>query len=107
MDAREDRLAYSYDAFVTEAMPEAVLLPETTDEVAAVMTIANREGIPVTARGAGTSICGAPVPAKNGIVLAFTRYGWWRGKDSNLRRHKPTGFQPVTFSHSGTPPPFA
>src|SRR5689334_17204200 len=29
---------------------------------------------------------------------------WWRGKDSNLRRPKPTGLQPVPFSHSGTPP---
>src|SRR5512132_2447106 len=40
-------------------------------------------------------------------ILAVARGGWWRGKDSNLRRRKPTGLQPVPFSHSGTPPPFA
>ena len=29
---------------------------------------------------------------------------WWRRLDSNQRRRKPTGLQPVPFSHSGTPP---
>jgi glycolate oxidase len=56
IDAPEDRLAYSYDAFIKEMTPELVLLPESTAEVSAIMAIADREGIPVTARGAGTSI---------------------------------------------------
>ena len=73
IDAPEDLLAYACDAFVEERTPEVVLLPETTAEVAAVMAIAHRENIPVTARGAGTSICGAPVPVRAGIVLALTR----------------------------------
>ena len=34
----------------------------------------------------------------------ITKTGWWRGLDSNQRRHTPTGLQPVPFSHSGTPP---
>ena len=73
IDAPEDLLAYSYDAFVEEMTPELVLLPESTAEVSAIMAIAHREGIPVTARGAGTSICGAPVPIRGGIVLSLTR----------------------------------
>ena len=73
IDAPEDLLAYSYDAFVEEMIPEMVLLPESTAEVSAIMAIAHREGIPVTARGAGTSICGAPVPIRGGIVLSLTR----------------------------------
>jgi glycolate oxidase len=73
IDAPEELLAYSYDAFVEEMAPEVVLLPESTAEVTAIMAIANREGIPVTARGAGTSICGASVPIRKGIVLSFTR----------------------------------
>ncbi|WP_157068215.1 hypothetical protein [Desulfosarcina cetonica] len=32
IDTPEALLAYSYDAFVQEAMPEAVILPETTAE---------------------------------------------------------------------------
>jgi glycolate oxidase len=73
IDAPEDLLAYSYDAFVEEMTPALVLLPESTAEVSAIMAIADREGIPVTARGAGTSICGAPVPIRKGIVLSLTR----------------------------------
>ena len=73
IDAPEDLLAYSYDAFVEEMTPELVLLPESTAEVSAIMAIAHHEGIPVTARGAGTSICGASVPIRGGIVLSLTR----------------------------------
>ncbi|WP_320045387.1 FAD-linked oxidase C-terminal domain-containing protein [uncultured Desulfobacter sp.] len=73
IDAPEDLSAYSYDAFVKEAMPELVLLPECTADVAAIMAIAHQEGIPVTARGAGTNISGASIPAHKGIVLSLTR----------------------------------
>ena len=37
-------------------------------------------------------------------VLRPQTASWWRGLDSNQRRRKPTGLQPVPFSHSGTPP---
>src|SRR5438445_5321686 len=30
--------------------------------------------------------------------------GWWRGKDSNLRRHQPADLQSAPFGRSGTPP---
>ena len=30
--------------------------------------------------------------------------GWWWGKDSNLRRHKPIDLQSIPFDHFGTPP---
>ena len=73
IDTPEALEAYAYDAFVEEMTPDLVLLPETTAEVAAITTIANRERIPLTARGAGTSICGAPVPIKKGIVLSLSR----------------------------------
>lgn len=73
IDDRESLSAYAYDAFVAETTPELVLLPESTRAVSAVMAVAQREGIPVTARGAGTSLCGAPVPVKKGIVLSLTR----------------------------------
>jgi hypothetical protein len=37
-------------------------------------------------------------------VLAGGKTRWWMEKDSNLRRRKPTGLQPVPFSHSGIHP---
>jgi hypothetical protein len=36
----------------------------------------------------------------------FDRQNWWRGEDSNLRRHKPADLQSAPFGHSGTSPRF-
>lgn len=68
----EDLLSYSYDAFTTEALPDLVLLPQSAKEISSILKLASHHRIPVTARGAGTSICGAPVPIKGGIVLSLT-----------------------------------
>ena len=35
----------------------------------------------------------------------LTLISWWRGEDSNLRRHKPADLQSAPFGHSGTSPP--
>ncbi len=72
LDKLEELTCYSYDSFLEEALPDAVLLPVSTDEVSRIVQVASRYGIPVTARGAGTSVCGAPVPVRHGIVLCFT-----------------------------------
>ncbi|MBI4307417.1 MAG: FAD-binding protein, partial [Chloroflexi bacterium] len=66
-------IAYSYDATFQQAPPDAVVLPRTTEQVAAVLRLANREGIPVIPRGAGTSLSGGTIPLTGGAVLALTR----------------------------------
>ena len=54
-------------------LPEVVVLPGNTEEVAEVMKIANKYLVPVTPRSAGTSVsCGA-VPVHGGIVLLLER----------------------------------
>lgn len=73
LDKPEDLICYSYDAAISEELPEAVVLPEATEQVAAILKIADQESIPVTARGAGTNLSGGSIPRKQGIVLAFTR----------------------------------
>jgi glycolate oxidase len=72
-DQPEDLISCSYDAFTVEAVPDLVLLPLTTAEISEILKLASRHRIPVTARGAGSSICGAPVPVEGGIVLAMTK----------------------------------
>ena len=72
-DNEEDLLLYSYDSFTVQAMPEAALLPVSTDEVSRIIKVAAREKIPVTARGAGTNLAGGSVPVRGGIVLVFTK----------------------------------
>ncbi len=54
--------------------PALVLLPETTDEVVAIVARADANGIAVTARGAGSGLSGAAIPDHDGIVVSFERF---------------------------------
>ncbi len=73
LDRIEELTCYAYDSFLEQSMPDAVAFPVTTDEVSQIVQVASKHGIPVTARGAGTSVCGAPIPAQHGLVLCFTK----------------------------------
>jgi D-lactate dehydrogenase (cytochrome) len=53
--------------------PEAVVWARTTDEVAAIVRVAVELHVPVTARGAGSSLEGNPIPVCGGIVLDLSR----------------------------------
>nr|WP_321400555.1 FAD-linked oxidase C-terminal domain-containing protein [uncultured Desulfobacter sp.] len=72
-DAPEQLACYCYDAYFEEAMPDLVLFPCTRDEVSGILKICAAQKIPVTARGAGTSVCGASIPARGGVVLCFSK----------------------------------
>jgi glycolate oxidase len=71
--AAVELVAYSYDATRTEALPWAVVRPATTDEIAAIMRLANRERFPVVPRGAGTGMSGGSVPVRGGVVEVEAR----------------------------------
>lgn len=73
LDSPEDLVTYSYDGFLPEFMPDAVIVPGDKDEIARLMTVANRERINIIPRGAGTNICGSSVARQGGIILAFHR----------------------------------
>jgi len=69
-----DREAVSRDASsLPGALPDAVVWPLTTDEVASVVRVAHEHAIPLTARGAGSSLEGNPIPTAGGIVLDCSR----------------------------------
>ena len=69
-----DLTAASRDASsLPGVLPEAVVWPLATDEVQAVLRLAGAKGIPVTARGAGSSLEGNPIPVRGGIVLDLSR----------------------------------
>src|SRR5882724_2825926 len=69
-----DLNAASRDASsIPGARPEAVVWPLTTDEVAAVVGLAHEHSVPLTARGAGSSLEGNPIPVRGGIVLDCSR----------------------------------
>lgn len=54
-------------------VPMAVVLPETTAQVAAVMAFLHREGVRVVPRGAGTSLSGGALPMEDSVVLGLMR----------------------------------
>jgi glycolate oxidase len=66
---------YTHDEALTAqaVRPAAVVLPESTEEVAAILRAASAHGIPVTARGAGTGLSGACIPHPDGILISFER----------------------------------
>ena len=53
--------------------PDVVVWPLTTDEVAGAVRIARKARVAVTARGAGTSLEGNPIPVARGIVVDLSR----------------------------------
>ena len=53
--------------------PALVVLPATTEEVAAVVRVCARERIPFVARGAGTGLSGGALPVADGIVIGLAR----------------------------------
>jgi glycolate oxidase len=58
---------------VFKAMPEIVVLPRSTEQVAGVVRVCHREKIPFVARGAGTGLSGGALPVEGGILIGMNR----------------------------------
>jgi FAD/FMN-containing dehydrogenase/Fe-S oxidoreductase len=71
-DSARRRAEYSSDASNYRVVPAVVAFPRHVDEAAAALGVARQFGVPVTSRGAGTSIAGNAVGT--GIVLDFSRH---------------------------------
>ncbi len=70
----DERRAFETDALTAyRRLPLAVVLPATTEEVAAVLAFCNREGVKVVPRGAGTSLAGGAIPQEDAIVLGVAK----------------------------------
>jgi len=68
-DDRVECLCYSRDMSVHRGVPDAVVFARTTEQVSAIMKIAHRHRVPVTPRGTGTSVTGAVLPIRGGLLL--------------------------------------
>ncbi len=74
IEAEDEVRAYETDGLSAyRQMPLAVVLPTSTAEVAAVMRYCHEQRIPVTARGAGTSLAGGAMPTADGVVLGLMK----------------------------------
>jgi len=71
-DGRRRRAEYSTDASNYRVVPEVVAFPRSRDEVEAVVQVGRELGVPITARGGGTSVAGNAVGT--GIVMDLSRH---------------------------------
>src|SRR5690242_16054795 len=71
---REELMLYEYDGSAIDmAEPDVVVVPSSTEQVAAAVRIGAAAGWPVVARGAGTGLSGGSVPALGGLVVSLAR----------------------------------
>ncbi|MCM3146301.1 FAD-linked oxidase C-terminal domain-containing protein [Brevibacillus sp. MER 51] len=74
LDKQEALVAYSYDATpMQQALPDVVVMPQSTAEIQQVMRVVARHHIPIVTRGAGSNLCGGTIPVGGGIVLVLSR----------------------------------
>ena len=71
---------------------DAVVMPSTVEEVAAVMRWCYAHDVPLTARGGGTGLAGGAIPLDGGVLVAFERLNRVRQFDPLLwRMHAEAG----------------
>lgn len=68
---------------VRHVEPLAVVRPTSTEQVVEIARLANRSGVPITARGSGTGLSGAATPVPGGIVVSFERMNQVLRLDTN------------------------
>ncbi|MGA9026679.1 MAG: FAD-linked oxidase C-terminal domain-containing protein, partial [Steroidobacteraceae bacterium] len=71
----EDTVAYECDGLTAyRATPLLVVLPDSEEQVAAVLRICHANGVPVVARGAGTGLSGGALPHRLGVTLSMAKF---------------------------------
>lgn len=71
-DDMEALVAHSYDGTpMLQALPDGVIYPVSTQQIAEIMTILSEEKIPLVTRGSGSNLCGGTVPVQGGIVMVM------------------------------------
>ena len=74
LTSEEERRPYECDGLSAyRRLPLLVAMPETTEQVCAVLKICHELGVPVVARGAGTGLSGGALPLENGVLLSLVK----------------------------------
>src|SRR5437899_8057267 len=70
----EELLVYESDGLTLfRALADFVVFPRSTEHVAAIVKLADREKLPFVARGAGTGLSGGCLPSEGGLVISLMR----------------------------------
>lgn len=70
----DELLVYECDAYTLEKhLPTLVVLPRSTEQVAAIVKLCAARKVPIIPRGAGTSLSGTVLAVNGGVMIALTR----------------------------------
>src|SRR5215203_4177860 len=70
----QELLVYECDAYTLEKnLPNVVVLPRTTDEVAKIVKLCAQHKLPIIPRGAGTSLSGSVLAVTGGVMICLSR----------------------------------
>ena len=67
------RRRYGEDNSRRYALADGVALPRTREQVQAIVRLCREHGVPIVARGSGTSSTGAAIPYAGGVAVSFER----------------------------------
>ncbi|MHC1768043.1 MAG: FAD-binding oxidoreductase [Verrucomicrobiia bacterium] len=71
---KEDLIPYSFDGTAAlQQMPGCVVFPKSTEEVVAILKLANETKTAVVTRGSGTGLSGGSLPVPDSIILCLVR----------------------------------
>src|SRR5271163_4821099 len=72
--SQEELKTYECDGLTNfRVLPQAVLLPRSTEQVQGIVRVCHRERVPFVARGSGTGLSGGALPVEDGVVISLAR----------------------------------
>ena len=71
---KEDLICYAYDATAKTYLPDAVLFPKNSQEISAILQIANQEDFFVVPRGSGSGMTGGSLAVNGGVIIVMSRF---------------------------------
>lgn len=75
LSSEEDKRPYECDGLSAyRRLPLVVALPETVEQVQAVLRVCHAQKVPLVARGAGTGLSGGALPFDKGVLLSLAKF---------------------------------
>ena len=71
---KEDLVCYAYDATARTYLPDVVVFPGNTQEISAILNLADSEGFFVIPRGFGSGVTGGSLAVRGGVILVMARF---------------------------------
>lgn len=104
LTSKEDLIPYSFDGTAAwQQMPGAVAFARSTEQISAVLKLANQNKFPVVTRGSGTGLSGGSLPVNGGLVLCLVKMDKMLELDrANLTMLVEAGVTTLTISDAAT-----